>query len=259
MDLQLAGRTAIVTGAGRGIGLAICTLLAAEGATVVANTLTPSDGLESLSAAGDVQVVLGDVTDSTSRDQVIAAAGERIDILVNNAGIAPARPDGFLSISEADWQRTFALDTFAAIAMIRAVLPGMLRERSGAVVNVGSLNARLPDPLVVDYSAAKAALANATKSLSKAYAGQGIRFNSVDPGPVATDLWNGDHGVARTVSLAAGSRPEEIAAAAAAAMPTGRFSTPDEVATLVVLLASPLLANVTGAGFVIDGGMQPTL
>jgi short-subunit dehydrogenase len=103
--------------------------------------------------------------------------------------------------------------------MIRAVLPDMLRRKSGAVVNVGSLNARLPDPLVLDYSAAKAALGNATKSLSKANAGQGIRINSVEPGPVATDLWIGDYGVAVTVGRASGSSPEKITAGAAAAMP----------------------------------------
>ena len=260
MDLQLEKKTAIVTGAGRGIGLAITRRLALEGARVVANTREDTGDLTRLADADeDVLVVVGDVTDPATPQRLVDAAEARVDIVVNNAGVAPARPGGFLEITDADWQATFALDLFAALSVIRAALPAMLGAGAGSVVNVGSINARLPDPMVLDYSAAKAALANATKSLSKAYGRHGIRFNSVDPGPVATDLWNGEHGVARTISATGAGTPEEIAARAAEAMPTGRFSQPDEVATLVVMLASPVLGNITGASFVIDGGMQPSL
>ncbi|MGO4363439.1 SDR family NAD(P)-dependent oxidoreductase [Terrabacter sp. RAF57] len=258
MELDLNSRTAVVTGAGRGIGLAICEAFLAEGARVVANSLSTSAALGDLSQTADLSVVEGDVTDAKVRRRLVSVA-DRIDVLVNNAGIAPARPHGFVEISESDWRGTFDLDLFAAISLIREVLPVMLGSGAGVVVTVGSLNARLPDPLVIDYSAAKAALASATKSLSKAYAPLGIRFNSVDPGPVATDLWKGEHGVAATVGRATANDPEDVVRQAAAAMPTGRFSTPEEVATLVVLLSSPKLANVNGAGFVIDGGMQPTL
>jgi NAD(P)-dependent dehydrogenase (short-subunit alcohol dehydrogenase family) len=259
MDLQLRDKVAVVTGAGRGIGLAITQRLHAEGTIVVANNRGPTQALTRLAEQGRVTVVLGDVTDPAEPARLVAAAGGTVDVLVNNAGAAPARPEGFLAIDDTQWAATFNLDLFAALRMIRAVLPGMLTARSGVVVNVGSINAKLPDPAVLDYSAAKAALANATKSLSKAYGRSGVRFTSVDPGPVATDLWNGDNGVARTLSRAGAGRPEDIAAQAAEAMATGRFSQPIEVATLVALLASPLLGNVTGTGFVIDGGMFPTL
>jgi NAD(P)-dependent dehydrogenase (short-subunit alcohol dehydrogenase family) len=135
----------------------------------------------------------------------------------------------------------------------------MLAGRGGVIVNVGSLNARLPDPAVVDYSAAKAALVNFAKSLSKEFGARGIRVNTVDPGPVATDLWLGPDGVAARVSRASGQRAQDVAAAAAAGMVTGRFSRPDEVADLVLLLASERTANVTGSDFVIDGGMVATI
>ena len=259
MDLNLEDKTAIVTGAGRGIGLAVCEALVAEGATVVANVRSTTPAMTSLASTGRVVLVEGDITKPTTRDRLVDAAGGEPDVLVNNAGIAPARPEGFLDVPPEEWARTFELDLFAGVAMIRAVLPGMLARGSGVVVNIGSVNARLPDPLVVDYSAAKAAFGSVAKSLSKAYAGGGVRFNSVDPGPVATDLWNGEHGVAHTVGKSADLAPGDVAAQAAAAMPTGRFSTPEEVATLVVLLSSPRLANVNGASFVIDGGMQPSL
>ena len=111
---------------------------------------------------------------------------------------------------------------------------------------------------MLDYSAAKAALAGFCKALSKEVGSRGIRVNTVSPGPVATDLWLGDHGVAQTVSRATGPRPEDVAAQAAHDAVTGRFSRPEEVADLVLLLASDRTANVTGADFRIDGGMIPT-
>jgi NAD(P)-dependent dehydrogenase (short-subunit alcohol dehydrogenase family) len=135
----------------------------------------------------------------------------------------------------------------------------MLANGGGAIVNTGSLNARLPDPLVIDYSASKAALSNFAKALSKEFGSRGIRVNTVDPGPVATDLWLGAEGVAAHVGAAHDVAAGDIAAGAASQMVTGRFSEPAEVADLVLLLASERTGNVTGAQFTIDGGMVTTL
>jgi NAD(P)-dependent dehydrogenase (short-subunit alcohol dehydrogenase family) len=128
----------------------------------------------------------------------------------------------------------------------------------GAIVNISSANAFLPDPAVMDYGAAKAALANFSKSLSKEAGPHGIRVNTISPGPVATDLWLGDQGVAATVSHATGASSLDVRNQAARQMVTGRFSRPEEVADLVLILASDRTANVTGADITIDGGLIPT-
>src|SRR5690349_10147926 len=119
MELELTDKVAVVTGAGRGIGLAICRRLIAEGATVVANARSESPALTQFTRQGVAQVVLGDMLDPATAEHLVAAAGGRVDVLVNNAGIAPARPDGFLKITDDDWQHTFGLDLFAGIRMIR--------------------------------------------------------------------------------------------------------------------------------------------
>jgi NAD(P)-dependent dehydrogenase (short-subunit alcohol dehydrogenase family) len=111
----------------------------------------------------------------------------------------------------------------------------------------------------MDYGAAKAALANFAKALSKEVGPHGIRVNSVSPGPVATDLWLGADGVAATVGAATGADPNDVASQAASQMVTGRFTTPEEVADLVLFLASERAANITGANFAIDGGLVQTL
>jgi NAD(P)-dependent dehydrogenase (short-subunit alcohol dehydrogenase family) len=135
----------------------------------------------------------------------------------------------------------------------------MLTAGQGAIVTICSVNARLPDPGVMDYSAAKAALASFSKSLSKEVGPQGIRVNTVSPGPVATDLWLGQGGVAATVSAATGARPQDVERDAARQVVTGRFTRPAEVADLVLFLASDRSGNVTGADFTIDGGLITTL
>jgi NAD(P)-dependent dehydrogenase (short-subunit alcohol dehydrogenase family) len=258
MDLHLSGQTAIVTGASRGIGLAVTRALVAEGASVTAGARTSSAELDDLASSGNVRAVEVDLAEPGGPSRLVAAAGDRIDILVNNVGSAPARPGGFGEITDDEWQASLTVNLIAAVRTTRAALPAMLAAGRGAIVNVSSANAFLPDPAVMDYSAAKAALASFSKSLSKEVGSHRIRVNTVSPGPVATDLWLGEHGVAATVSGATGARPEDVQSQAARQMVTGRFSRPEEVADVVVFLASDRTANVTGADITIDGGLIPT-
>ena len=258
MDLHLTGQTAIVTGASRGIGLAVTRGLVAEGVRVTAGAHKSTAELDDLARTGMVQVVKVDLAEPSGPARLAEAAGDQVGILVNNVGTAPARPGGFGEITDDDWQASLTLNLMAAVRTTRAVLPIMLAAGKGAIVNISSANAFLPDPGVMDYSAAKAALANFSKSLSKEVGPHGIRVNTISPGPVATDLWLGDHGVAATVSRATGAEAQDVQSQAARQMVTGRFSRPEEVADLVLLLASDRTANVTGADFRIDGGLIPT-
>jgi NAD(P)-dependent dehydrogenase (short-subunit alcohol dehydrogenase family) len=135
----------------------------------------------------------------------------------------------------------------------------MATRGEGTIVNVASVNAFFePDGGVIDYGAAKAALVNVAKALSQELGPSGIRITSVSPGPVATDLWLGDEGVAERIGHATGAGRDAVRDQMATAMPTGRFTTPREVATIVTLLASPRTGNVTGANWVIDGGLVKT-
>jgi NAD(P)-dependent dehydrogenase (short-subunit alcohol dehydrogenase family) len=259
MDLGLAGKTAIVTGGSKGIGLAVVRGLAASGAHVVTGARTSSAELRDLAADGPVRAVEVDLADPAGPGRLAALAGDQVDILVNNVGGAAARTGGFLSITDEDWLATLNLDLLATVRMTRAVLPAMLAAGSGTIVTICSVNARLPDPAVLDYSVAKAGLASFCKALSKEVGPHGIRVNTVSPGPVATDLWLGAGGVAQTVSQATGTRPEDVERGAAGQMVTGRVTRPAEVADVVLFLASDRAGNVTGADYVIDGGLLTTL
>ncbi|MCI0156274.1 SDR family oxidoreductase [Leifsonia shinshuensis] len=257
MDLRLTGARAVVTGASRGIGLAAVRALLAEGATVVGVARTTTDETRELEAGPGFRFVSADLSDPASAAGLRDAVGGVVDVLVNNVGSAPPRPGGFASITDDDWLRTYELNALAAVRVTRSLL-GAMRD-GGAIVNVVSENAILADPLVMDYSAAKAAALSFTKSLSKELGPRGIRVNSISPGPVATALWLGTGGVAETVSAAGGGTPEEVRHGAEQAMVTGRFTTPEEVGALVAMLASPVLGNLTGSDVVIDGGMRPTM
>jgi NAD(P)-dependent dehydrogenase (short-subunit alcohol dehydrogenase family) len=260
MDLQLRGKIAVVTGASKGIGLAVTAALADEGVQVVAGARTPGPALPGFPADRVVFVPV-DLTTAAGPRALVARAAELggVDVLVNNVGAVTPRPAGFLSVTDDEWEASLALTLLAAVRTTRAALPEMTRRGGGSIITISSVNAYLPDPLVMDYSAAKAALSNFSKSLSKEVAAAGIRVNTISPGPVETDLWLGEHGVARTLASSAGASAAEIAAQAANGSLTGRFTRPAEIADLVLLLASDRSGNVTGADFTIDGGLVPTL
>ena len=259
MDLQLGGKVAVVTGASKGIGLAVVHALAAEGCEVVAGARSAG----ALAGLEGVTVLEADLSRPGGPESLVAAAVERhgrLDVLVNNVGGVKLRVDGFLATTDADFEASLQLNFFSALRATRAAVQAMLPAGGGAIVNVASVNAFFhPDGLVIDYGAAKAALLNVAKALSQELGPKGIRINSVSPGPVETDLWLGDHGVAATIGDAAGVGAETVREQAAAGAATGRFTTPEEVATLVALLASPRTANVTGSNYVIDGGLVKTM
>lgn len=262
MDLGITGAVAVVTGAGRGIGLAVTKTLAAEGASVLAVSRTISAQLADLARASDVVPLPADLLDPAAADVIMTHAADlgSVSILVNNVGGVRPRTGGFASVTDREWIETLELDALTAVRMTRSALPAMLAAGRGSVVTVASVNARLPDPAVIDYSAAKAALVNFSKSLSKEVGPAGLRVNTVSPGPVATDLWLGDDGVAATVSGATGADRAQVVAGAEASMVTGRFTTPEQVAALVAFLASDRVAgNITGGDFVIDGGLTAEL
>jgi NAD(P)-dependent dehydrogenase (short-subunit alcohol dehydrogenase family) len=261
MDLGLTDKRVLVTGASKGIGAAVTRSLVAEGAQVVAGSRTASEELRDLVTSGQVREVSADLSTADGPGELVAAALEDgpLDVLVNNVGAVTPRLGGFLEVTDEQWLRSITLTFMAAVRTTRAVLPGMLDAGQGTIVNTCSVNAFLPDPAVIDYSAAKAALWNFSKALSKEVGSRGIRVNTVSPGPVSTGLWLGDHGVAEVVAKATGGDPDAVAKQQASEASTGRFTTPEEVADLVVLLAGDRAGNVTGADFLIDGGLIKTL
>jgi NAD(P)-dependent dehydrogenase (short-subunit alcohol dehydrogenase family) len=258
MDLGLTEKVAVVTGANKGIGLAITTALVAEGAYVIAGSLS-TENLDSLDRVTAVPVnLLAEDGPALLVQRAIDEHG-RLDVLVNNVGAVRIRVDGFLSTSDEEFDWALKMNFFTGLRATRAALGPMLDQGSGSIVNIASVNSFFqPDGATIDYGVAKAAVVNLSKSLSQEFGPKGIRVNCVSPGQVSTDLWLGEQGVAETIAQATGSDAETIRETATAAIATGRFTTPQEVATLVTLLASDRTANVTGVNYVIDGGLIKT-
>lgn len=261
MDLGLQGKVAVVTGAGKGIGLATVKALATESAHVVAGSLTTAslDGLDGVSP------IAIDLSAQDGPAQLIQRAINehgQLDVLVNNVGAVRMRTAGFFGTSDEDFAWAMQMNFFIALRASRAALTAMAERGTGAIVNVASVNAFFqPDAATIDYGAAKAALVNLTKTLSQEFGPRGIRVNAVSPGPVATDLWLGEHGVAATVAKATGvdaDTARKTIIAGIGGFATGRFTTPEEVATLITFLASGRAGNITGANYLIDGGLIKT-
>jgi NAD(P)-dependent dehydrogenase (short-subunit alcohol dehydrogenase family) len=260
MDLELHGRVAVVTGASKGIGLAVARTLAAEGMKVVAASRTAPD-------AG-VDHVAVDLMDPDAPAAVIAHAVRHhggLDVLVNNLGGPPPGDRlphaGFLSRDDAAWQAILEFNLMTAVRCCRAALPVLL-ERGGNIVNVASTVGRQPAPMNVDYGAAKAAMLSLTKGLSEEFGPQGVRVNSVSPGPTLTPWWTDEGGAADIVAGWTSSDAGTVVATLAPQqmqLTTGRFVTAREIADAVALLASPRSASTTGADWVVDAGMLKAL
>jgi NAD(P)-dependent dehydrogenase (short-subunit alcohol dehydrogenase family) len=261
MDLHLAGKTAVVTGASKGIGLAVTKAFVDAGAHVVAGARTRGSELEGLEASGHVSFVPVDLATAGAAEEMVAVAAHRggIDVLVNNVGAVTVRAGGFAGITDDEWQASWELNVMGTVRPTRAALPQIERRGGGSIVVVGSVNAYYPDPAIYDYCATKAAVTNFAKALSKELTPKGIRVNSVSPGPVSTGLWMDDGGVADGFGEATGQTADEVKAMIEGVTPTGRFTTPEQVADLVAFLASDRSGNTTGSDYRIDGGFVTTL
>jgi NAD(P)-dependent dehydrogenase (short-subunit alcohol dehydrogenase family) len=182
MDLELTDKVAIVTGANKGIGFAITRALLAEGAHVVAGSLTTEnlDGLDRVIAV-PVNLVVEDGP-ALLVQRALEEHG-RLDVLVNNVGAVRIRVDGFLGTSDEEFNWAFQMNFFTGLRATRAALGPMLEQGSGAIVNIASVNSFFePDAATIDYGAAKAAVVNLSKSLSQEFGPRGIRINCVSPG-----------------------------------------------------------------------------
>ena len=262
MAADLAGRIAVVTGASKGIGRAIALELAAGGASVVLNA-RGRDALESV--AGDirsrgaaVETVAADVATPAGCTAVVAAARARfgrVDILVNNAGKGTPKP--ILEQTDADWQASLELNLLSAVRLSLACVPMMRAQGGGRIINISSRVGRQPDPYFAPYAAAKAALINFTKSLANAFAKDGVLVNCVVPGLVRTEAVEE---AAAASARATGKSVDEVFAATLAKrpIPIGRMGEPSDVSGLVVFLAGPRAAWITGSTFTVDGGIVPT-
>ncbi|MFI8460574.1 oxidoreductase [Kitasatospora sp. NPDC085464] len=260
MDLGISGKTALVTGASRGIGLAIARNLAAEGVRVVGAARTVTPELEEVAVAAlSVDLSTRDGARSVV-DRALAAVGG-IDLLVNNVGgdTGNLSLDGFLDVDDEQWQTIFDLNLFSAVWTTKAALPSIL-ERQGAIVNISSINARMPTGAPVGYAEAKAALNQFGKRLSEELAPRGVRVNTVSPGPTATPVWTDPDGFGSKVAAASGVDHDALLAALPGQfnIASGRLTAPEEVADLVAFLLSERAANIHGADHVIDGGTIKT-
>jgi len=262
MDLDLENKVVVVTGASKGIGLAIVRAFADEGARVVAGARNTGslDGLPGVSS------LALDLAAPEAPARLVAHAIEthgRLDVLVNNVGAVRLRLEGFLGTSDEEFAWSMNMNFYTAVRASRAAITQMLPQGGGSIVNVASVNAFFqPDAGTIDYGASKAALLNFNKTLAQEFGARGIRVNAISPGPVSTELWLGENGVAQTVARATGLDPEaarDKVIASIGGIASKRFTTPEEVAALVVMLASQRIGNVTGSNFVIDGGLLKTL
>lgn len=253
MDLGLSGKVALVTGVSYGIGAAAAEAFLREGAHVFGTSRSvpqPRDGLVHASI---------DMSAADAGDEAVAACMRefgRLDVLVNNVGSGRIGT-GFAAESDEIWQQFWELNFMSAVRTTRAALPS-LAANSGVIVNVSSINGRLPEAGIYAYSVSKAAMNNLTVNLAREYARRGIRVVGVAPGPVDTPLWLGPNGVAAQASALGAGDAETIIAGARKEMPIGRFSSAEEIADLITFLASPRAGSITGTTVSVDGGLMPT-
>ncbi len=255
-NLELNGRRALVTGGTKGIGEAVAARLREEGVAVLTTARRRPNGLS------DDLFVAADITTAEGCATVTNAVNARlggIDIIAHVVGGSSAPAGGFAVLDDGEWQRALDLNLFPAVRLDRALLPMMLEQGSGVIIHVTSIQRQLPLPdATIAYAAAKAALSNYSKGLSKEVSPKGIRVIRVSPGWVETEA---AVGLVEEVAKKMGTDYEAGRKAlmdSLGGIPIGRPAKPREVADLVAFLASPRAASITGTEYVIDGGTVPT-
>jgi 3-oxoacyl-[acyl-carrier protein] reductase len=241
MDLGIKDRVAVVTGASRGIGAATAELLEAEGARVL--RVSRGEGV--------------DVTAPDAAERIAERAPGPVDILVNNAGTSFARD--LDELTDADWNGLWELHVLASMRLMRAFAPGMAERGWGRIVNVTSSAAKRPSLTNAAYAVTKAAQQSLSRVFADTYAKDNVLVNAVAPGPVGSELWLGENGLAHQAARARGIDRDRALDDQAAKVPMGRFGTPEEIADVIVFLASERAGYVTGAAWSVDGGTVATI
>ncbi|MFD4644259.1 oxidoreductase [Lentzea sp. NPDC058436] len=253
----MPNNVAVVSGGTKGIGAAVVQRLLKDGYEVVTGSRSASP-----ERTDDLTVVQADLATAEGVQLLAEAARERgrVSALVNNVGQYGFRAS-FLDVSDEQWEAGFAINVMSAVRLSRALLPDLLAG-GGAIVNVSSINARLPFTGVVDYSAHKASMSNLTKALSEEFAARGVRVNTVSPGPVRTPGWTDEGGTVDWMVAQSGATRDEVlnhVAPTDMGVTLGRMGEPEEVAAAIAFLLGDEAAWITGADLVVDGGAIKTV
>lgn len=258
MQTDLAGKAVIITGAATGIGRATALAFAREGADLALLDVNADDLASTAAACGSTaHAVLADLSTEEGVAGGLAEAlhvlGGRADVLFNNVGSGAVR--AFDDLDDAAWRRTFELNFFSQVRAIRAVLPIMRAQHSGVIINNASDLARQPETVPIDYGVSKAAVLSLTKALARSE-GPDIRVNAIAPGPIWSEFWTKPGGFADTMAAHHKLPPQEAVEyeMQQRQLPMQRLGTPEEVANVVVVLASSLSSYVTGSVWGVDGG-----